>query len=315
MAIRSAFSNIDRLRGKAYNKHLMSSRISSRIVLSTFLIGTVFSAVADDLDDALAAQKEKAKRHVYSESALIKNRNIEVPARPSDEKSALDWELKTLEQRLNKPILPPPEVMMRRTPVSVPAKQENWLTPAVLSDENDAGLSSETTRPDWVDLEIDRQKELQLQKQATDEEALINKRLREESLQRYTTETSPLNKYETSLRNTITPATLRQPLIDPLRSLRATETPAPSRSVSLFSPTMRSPSGVIFPSLNSSPTQPLGWKPNFTAPKSSSGFPSRLDSTPIPLSPLKRVRQSTPIHRKNPFSDDFMPKIKTSIWD
>lgn len=227
----------------------------------------------------------------------------------------MDLKLEQLEKRLNKPISPPPEVMMRRAPVTVPAKQKNWLTPAVLSGANDKGLSAETAPPDWINMEIDRQKELHLQKQAADEETLINRRLREESLQKYTTETSPLNKYETSLRNTITPATRRQPLIKPQRALRATEKPAPSGRGLLFSPSVRSISAGVPSSRPSSSATPPTWHPNFTAPKSASGFPSRLKSTSAPLSPLKRVRQSTPIHRKDPFSNDFMQKIKTSIWD
>ncbi|MBI9020807.1 MAG: hypothetical protein JEZ10_06090 [Verrucomicrobia bacterium] len=309
-------SDVDGLGEEAYNLSLMNYLISSRFTLSAILLGTAFSVVAEDLDAALAAQKEKTKRRVYSESALIDNRNLQVPTLPTDEEKALDRELELLEKRLNAQMTPAPQGMViRRVPTVVPDKRENWLTPAMLDPDSDP-LSDEKN-PSWVDTEVERQKNLQLQKKAlAEEEALLNKRLREESRQPY--ETPKLQQHETTFRNTITPGTATRPqrtVLNPLDSPRPKEPAFPSRTGSLFSPNARSSTGIIKPSSSPSTRTP-DWQPTFDAPMAPTSLTSGFDVIkPAPLPPLKRVRKASPINQKDPFSDDFMPSIKTSIWD
>lgn len=291
----------------------MNYLISNRFVLSVMLLGTAFSVVAEDLDAALAAQKEKAKRRVYSESALIENRDLQIPTLPTDEEKALDRELERLEKRLDAQVIQQPQGMMiRRVPSVVPDKQENWLTPAMLDPDSDPLSKKET--PSWVDTELDRQKEIQFQKKAlAEEEALVNKRLREESRQLYE---APSKQYETTLRNTITPGapvpTPQRTVLNPLESLQSK---SQSETDSLFSPNARANSGVIRPSSSSSGRTP-DWQPTFDAPKAPSSLTSGFDVIkPTPLPPLKRIRKASPINQKDPFAEDFMPGIKTSIWD
>ncbi len=302
----------------------MKTVVSSKFVLLSIVLGMTFSVVAEDLDAALEAQKKKAVRRVYSDTALIETRDFLIPKTQSEEEKALDRELERLENQLSIQVMPSREIVAPRARIPVPVKAENWLTPNQLDPENPEDLSSEKAAPSWVDLELERQKEIQLQKKAlAEEEALVNKMLREDSRKSYSTETPQPKSYESMLRHTITPGVSplapNSGLVDPLASLRPKEK-APSSSDSLFSPTARPNSGVIqktsFPS--SPRPQTPSWKPQFesTAPSTATDFTSDWGiKKPEALSPLKRVRQSSPIHRKDPFADDFMPEIKTSIWD
>jgi len=306
----------------------MNCPVSIRFILSAVFLGAAFSGISEDLDAALEAQKKKAKRRVYSDTALIENRDIVIPKTLSEEEKALDRDLERLESQLTRQVLPPRATVAPRILAPSPEKTDNWLTPTLLDSEDGEGLSSEKNAPGWIDQELERQREIQLHKKAlAEEEALVNKLLREDSRNRTLTEKSPFNAYGSVLRDTISPS-LIQPVSksivpDPLGTLRPKEEASLSSTAPLFSPTARRNSGVIQPSFSSLPSSPSSiqtpsWRPQFgsSAPKKPAGFTSNWDVTkPKPLSPLKRVRQSLPIHRKDPFADDFMPEIKTSIWD
>ena len=305
---------------------------SIRFMLSILLISIAFPVVADDpdaaLDAALDALKKKPKRRVYSNKALLDHRDLLIPKTLSEEEKALDRDLERLENQLDRQIIPPQSVAAPRvfSPASVPP--ENWITPTLLNTENGDPLSSEKSETSWIGQELARQKSIQLhEKGLAEEEALVNRLLREESRNKTSTEKSPIRAYESLLRNTISPSVI-QPVSkgiipDPLGSLRPKEEKSPSGANPLFSPTARRNSGVIQPSFSSFPSssssaQTPSWRPQFgsSAPKPASSFTSDWNVTkPTPLSPLKRVRQSLPIHQKDPFSDDFMPEIKTSVWD
>jgi len=140
-------------------------------------------------------------------------------------------------------------------------------------------------------------------------------------------ESSSFKPYEPSLRSTITPGvtppTSTYSSFNPLGTLQTKEKKGLSTQPSLLSPTTRSDSGIFKPSFSSpssssfsSSGQRPDWRPQLgsSAPKPISDFRSDWGVSK-PLPPLKRVRQSTPINKKNPFDDDFMPDIKTSIWD
>ena len=306
----------------------MKCSISIQLALSAILIGAPFSGGSEDLDAALEAKKKKARRHVYSERALIEYRNIVIPKALSEAEKTLDRDLEKLESQLTRQVLPPRGAAPSRILRPSPEKTDNWLTPTLLDSEDGEDLSSEKNVPGWINQELDRQKEIQLHKKAlAEEEALVNKLLRENSRNKTSTEKSSIQSYEPMLRNTISPS-LIQPVSksivpDPLGILRPKEGAGPSTTAPLFSPTALHNSGVIQPSFSSLPSSPSSiqtpsWRPHLgsSAQKAPSGFTSNLDATkPKPLSPLKRVRQSLPIHRKDPFANDFMPEIKTSIWD
>jgi len=325
---RRRLSIIDDLASSAYSLKVMNYPISIRVALSAVFLSVVFSGVAEDLDAALDAQKKKATRRVYSDAALIENRDIVIPKTLSEEEKALDRDLERLESQLSQQVIPPPATTGPRVLTSVPENPENWLTPSLLDPEDAKGLSSEKNAADWVHQELDRQKEIQLyKKELAEEEALVNKLLREDPRNNSWAEKNQVKTYDSILRNTIS-SDIIQPLSksvlpNPLETLRSRKETRPSSTAPLFSPAARRNSGIIQPSFSSVPssssspsTQAPSWRPQLgpSALTSPSGFTSDRD-TPKPLPPLKRVRQSLPIHRKDPFSDDFMPEIKTSIWD
>ena len=250
-----------------------------------------------------------------------------IPKTLSEEEKSLDRDLKRLESQLDRQIVPPPDVAAPR--VFSPAKKtpENWITPTLLNTKSDDLLSPEKIEPSWVDQELARQKSIQLhEKELAEEEALVNKLLREGSQSDYSIETSPARAYESVFQNRVTPGvTPSAPAyssFNPLGTPQSKKTGS-SKLLPLFSPAGRSDSGIIKPSFSSarpspSSLQTLGRRPPFgsSAQTPSSGFTSRWNTEkPKPLPPLKRVRQSSPIYRKDPFADDFMPEIKTSIWD
>ncbi len=297
---------------------------SIRAALSAILLSVAFSGIPEDLDAALEAQKKKAKRRVYSGTALIENRDIVIPKTLSEEEKALDRELEKMESQLTQQVIPPPTMAAPRVLTTAPENPGNWLTPSLLDAEDADDLSSEKNASDWVHQELDRQKEIQLyKKELAEEEALINKLLQEDPRNNSWSEKSPVKTYDSMLRNTIG-SDIIQPvskrvLSNPLEALRPQRETSPASIAPIFSPAARRDSGILQPSFSSLPSSPAktpSWRPQLgpSAPTSPSGFTSSQNA-PKPLSPLKRVRQSLPIHRKDPFADDFMPEIKTSIWD
>ena len=305
----------------------MKYSISIQLALSVMLLGMAFSGFAEDLDAALEAKKKKAKRHVYSERALIEHREIVIPKTLSEEEKALDRNIERLENELDRQIIPPQDTVAPRVFSPTPATPKNWLTPTLLDTENEDLLSSEKNDSSWIGQELERQKSIQIhEKELAEEEALVNKLLREGSRNDYSIEKNPLHTYESTFQRQLAPGVT--PSAPAYSSFNPLGTP-PSKKTSSsklrpqFSPAMRSDSGIIKPAFSSAPASSSsprtpGWRPQFgsSTKKPPSGFTSRWDSEkPKPLAPLKRVRQSSPIHRKDPFSDDFMPEIKTSIWD
>ena len=299
---------------------------SIQFMLSIILISLAFPVLADDpeadLNTALEAQKKKPKRRVYSNKALIKNRDLLIPKTRSEEEKALDKKLRRLENQLNSQPAPMLQTPAPRRTVPVPMQKRNWLTPKMLDPENTEDLSSEEESANWITLELERQQAIQLQKKELAEEAALVKKMRlEGSRKRYSTESTPSNPYESILHNMAPQPTLKYEIIDPLSSLRAKEEKEKAKTTALFSPANRATSGVIKPSFSSlpstSPRTPSGYpQPASPAARTRSNLkPSWNDTKQKPLTPLKRVRKASPIHRKDPFSDDLMPGIKTSIWD
>ena len=306
----------------------MNCSISIQLALSAILLGTTFSGVSEDLDAALEAKKKKARRHVYSERALIEHRDIVIPKTQSEEEKALDRNIERLESQLDRQITPPPSTVAPRVFSPAPTTPENWLTPTLLDAENEEPLLPENTGTSWIDQELDRQKSIQLHEtELAEEEALVNKLLQENSRNNFPTEKRPSYTYESAFQSRITLG--ETPSVPAYSSFRPQGGPQSkkhtdsSKSRTLFSPTGRSDSGIIKPAFSSAPApfsspRTSSRRPQFgsSIQKSPEGFTSNWDTEkPKPLPPLKRVRQSSPIYRKDPFTDDFMPEIKTSIWD
>ncbi len=308
----------------------MRYQIFSVFTLSAVLFSAACPAVADDLDAALEARKKTVRQHVYSEKAQLDDRNLLVPKTPTEEERALDRKLKQLESSLNNPPATGPAPAARRPSGPVPVPKGNWLTPALLDPDAAENLSVKKAGPSWVREELDRQKTLQEHKDGlAREEALVNKILREDSRKSSSATDSPLKQYESALRNTISPGiqpAARRVLSTPFESISQKEKSAVAERTPRFFPAARVNSGVIRPSSLLSPSQPrppstppVRWTPQAGASKpKQAASPFAVDwnaKKPTPLSPVERVRRSSPIYRKDPFSDDFMPGLKNNIWD
>ncbi len=294
----------------------MNCPISIRFVLSVALLGTSFSGVAESLDAALDAQKKKNARRVYSERAHLTDLNIVAPKTVSEEEKALDRDLRRLENELDRQVAPTRGMTVPRQTAPVASKPKNWLTPEFLDTDDDPLADEE--EPSWIVRELERQDAIRLQKSAIEKEtAQLEKQLREDVRQAdpyhsvSSPSLSPINPNPASQYNVRTPSG---------NFLSTERGVTPEKSPSLLSPARRD-SGVINSSFSSRKhfsSQPTSVQQEFNRPvqKVNGLFsPNRTKKKEKPLSPLKRVRQSSPIYRKDPFADDFMPEIKTSIWD
>jgi hypothetical protein len=303
---------------------------SSSLVLLALLAGAGFPAAAEDLDSALAAQKQKAQRRVYSESALLENRNLEVPKAPTQEEEELDQKLREMETRLDREAAGNPMVPQSRTAavIAQPVEDKNWLTPAMLDETASVSLTNAPEEA-WLKQELDRQKEKKAQESLANENNQIEKMLRKKTpLQTETPEQAPLKKYQpaSSLniiggQDRIDPGpaymTPESGTPDPMAAIRLMPKKEVSSAPPLFSPqAARAAATIENDPLR--PTRSPALTPNLGAPQRSSpfGYPSSSGAPePVLLSPIERIKQSSPINRADPFSDDHMPQINRSIWD
>ncbi len=307
----------------------MNTLIFSKPVFSILLLSAAVSFAEDDLDAALEARKKRAPRRVYSERIQLEDRNIVIPKTRSEEELALDRDLEKLENQLARQDLPSPGFGVPRPSPAAPVQPKNWLTPSLLESESDDNASPGKDDTSWIHQELDRQKEIEARKKAlAEDEALVNRMLRENSRQNIPTENSPFKRYEPVLRNTIYPEVTPSPStvgsLRPFEIAPPKESKMPSRITSPFKPSVRANSGVIKSSFSSSPSSspsssrrpewqaPLGSSPQSTVSDFTTGWKT---TKPVSLSPLQKVRQASPIHKKDPFDDTFSTKFSTSIWD
>ncbi len=302
----------------------MKYSVSIRFVFSLAWLNALFCVSGEDLDAALAAQKKKANRHVYSERAQIDALNVMIPKTQSEEEKALDRDLRRLENELDQQSMPAQGFAMQRPRRPVATTPKNWLTPTLLNSEHETDLPDEESS--WIDQELERQQMLQLhKKELAEEEARVNQLLRETAQKAALpgNEISPSDD-NPMLRHSLSPMTPNpaSSFSDVLgAAIRSPGNSGRAKGSEFSLPGVRRNSGVIESSFSSRKpfsSQPTSVQKEFNRPaqKVNDLFsPKWTDKKAAPLSPLKRVRQSSPIHRKDPFTDDFMPEIKTSIWD
>ncbi len=314
--VRMGFRIVDDLAQREYSLEIMTFSPSIRLTLSAALLSTPFFGVAEDLDAALEAQKKKASRRVYSERAHLTPLHIAVPKTMSEEEKNLDRDLRRLENELDRQA-PPMRGGMMVPRASAPSarKPKNWLTPELLDAENDASLTDENDSS-WIVQELERQDAIRLQNAAVEKEtAQLEKQLREDARQ--------ADPYPSVSSPSLSPIHLNPASQYTVRSdfsLQNEARTTQEKKSSFLSPARRD-SGVIESSFSSRKpfsSQPTSVHSEFNRPaqKVNNTFsPKWTNKKKKPLSPLKRVRQSSPIHRKDPFADDFMPEFKTSIWD
>lgn len=268
----------------------------------------LFSFAQDDLDDVLATQKKKAQRRVYSTPAQLDEQDLVVPTGPTEQEIEIDRKLEALEKELDLQAKKNP-IAQRAQPnpaiTQKPLENKNWLLPAVLdSKQSEAMTTSEENS--WVLKELTRQQAIREEKAALEKEnELVNKRLQEEMKPKRFTE-SALTPQARSIVEPFTPSEILRPLPSRPKPTQQSR----SRNASLFSPdytgseetSSSSRKTIVSPFIRtrSSEASSISWD----------DADKQQNSTP-----LKRVRRSSPIFKDDPFAEDHMPNIKTSIWD
>ncbi|MFA6173404.1 MAG: hypothetical protein WC701_06920 [Kiritimatiellales bacterium] len=320
---------IDGLQAGAYVATVMNARFYRGFVLLTAVAACAVSSFAEDLDAALAAQKKKAQHRVYSESALLDDQKLVVPRTPTQEEQELDKKLQELEAKAD--VRPDPRLqhmMLRQSDAAVrPAEKQNWLTPAMLDNDASVTQTNETDNA-WLVREMERQKELKELEAAKKENEQVEKLLRgkTQQQQKISPEMDRLKQYQ------LAPPKLfgsKEKDDDPPYMTPRSGTPNPLSAVGLtpkkeipvapapFSPkAARISSAMDNDPLKSVRNPALSITPGLLSQPSRSVFsPNRDVPAAVPLTPLEMIRKSSPINRPDPFTDDHMPRIKSSIWE
>jgi hypothetical protein len=308
-------------------------------VLTAVLSG---SAVADDgLDEALAELKQKARRQSYSTRANLDIQSLAVPEEQREEDKELDKKLREVEKELDRRALPMSGSAaalprMPRPASSRPQENRNWLTPALLNANADEDTVFDEEAPGWVEIELERQKNIRLEEAALREESGNSRLFKNPFQTQQETPDSKLNEYSQSFQNILS-ARHSEPdqKTDSLPGWRST--PEKERPDSPFSLSRRNeqkqessagafsqikPAGSVFEVKRRSDSQsPLRIGPTYGSAEESATAPRSLapswkkDEESRLLQPIERIRKASPIHKKDPFAEDLMPQIKRSIWE
>lgn len=297
----------------------------------TVVAACIASSFSEDLDAALQAQKKKAQRRVYSDSALLDDQKLVVPRTPTQEEQDLDKKLQELEAKadarfVQRGQLVPPQPS---APPVRPVENQNWLTPAMM--DNDASMmQSNETENAWLVQEMERQKELKALDAAKKENEQVEKLLRDKTQQqqKISPEVDRLKQYQLAPQKLFgskekedpdAPAymTPRSGTPNPLSAVGLTPKKENPVAPALFSPeAARISSALDKDPLRSTKSSALDSNPGpLSQPVRSVFSPNRDAPKIVPLTPLEMIRKSSPINRPDPFTDDPMPRMKSSIWE
>jgi hypothetical protein len=309
----------------------MSANSSRRFILLTATAAGAAFSFAGDLDASLEAQKKKAQRRVYSENAVLADQNLTVPRSQSEEEQFADKKLREIENALDRKPADTRRLAVTpaNTPANRPVENKNWLTAAVLD-----GVQSQTNQvaDSWLDQERDRQKSLKEQQSVAKETEQVEKLLREKMKPPVTSpEQERLKQYqlapqklfgsmekEKDAQSTSSYMVPKSSTPDPLATIRPASKNDKQEPPRLFSPqaarlTVTSKPGSPLPSAKGASINP---HPGSPASKKPSVFSyGRNEPKEVPLTPMEMMRKSSPIYKDDPFAEDHMPHIKTSIWE
>ncbi len=294
---------------------LMRREIQS-LVLAALLCGT--AAATEDLDAALEALKKKAHRRDYSSRAVLADRELTVPSPQSDEDAALDAKLLEMEQSLSSENPVQARPMPRLSPMRpLPRQEENntWLTPALLDNSADLDGPQKEQTP-WINQELERQKNRQLEQAAlAKEQDLITRQVNDRLENQAASPFNPAEGYSRSLQEVIggLSANESRQKESELKNLSGQQRPfainsSSSRSLIPSTPGLTQASGNSL----SSGTEMFQIKRSTLKPPTD--FNAKWDQEPETLTPLKKLRKSSLIDH-DPFSTDFAPRINKGIWD
>ncbi|MEI7851073.1 MAG: hypothetical protein WCH86_04510 [Kiritimatiellales bacterium] len=319
---------VDGTAEKEYSLKVMKLLIFRMLAMLAILAGAAISVPAKDLDDALAAQKTKATRRVYSEKASLENQNLEVPRTQTEEEQELDRKLREMDAKMDSKSAPSPGQMQPDSGATVPhpVENKNWLTPALMDNDTAMAQTNETEAA-WLARELVRQKELKSQKAETKESELVEKLLREKTkppssspeldrLKQY--QLAPPKIFGGKDKDADAPSymTPKSGTPDPLAAIRLTPKKELSAPPPLFSPeAARISSALDKDPLRSTRSPLLNPTPGSPLRQPGSAFSSGRNTPDlVPLTPLETIKKSSPINRANPFEANPMPEMKTSIW-
>jgi hypothetical protein len=320
---------VDGAAGEAYSSGIVKVyiyRVFAILAVTAFCGDILF---AEDLDAALAAQKKKAQRSVYSETAQLDDLKLEVPRSPTKEDQALDRKLQEIEARLD--ARPAPDLRQPAVPspaaVAPPVRPKNWLVPAQMDDEA-AMMQTNETGNTWLSQELERQKALKAYEAALKESELIEKLLHEKTqpqgtspelnrLKQYDLPSQPVLPGRKTNKDDAAPSYMMPQIgsSEPKSSIRPVPKTGRSPVAPVFSPTPSGSSSIIDPFAPASSKPAIG--SNFgSAPDSRPDAAASLNYTDsAPLSPLEIIRKSSPINRDDPFAPSHLPQMKGSIWE
>jgi len=292
---------------------------------------SVSFSFSENLDAALEAQKKKAQARVYSERAILTDHKLTVPRTPTEQERDLDRKLEEMEAKLDSraPVLAQPLPLRPTTATIRPEEKQNWLTPAVLDNDKSDSQTNETDNA-WLVRELERQKELKDMEAAKKENAQIEKLLRgkTQELQKISPELNQLKQYQLAPPKLFGSRDNNKDPEAPSYMTPRSGTPNPLDAVGLApkkeypaAPSPFSPAARLSPTVDTDPLRSIkspAINPNLGLPMRqtrSTLSPLREDIKPTPPTPLEMIRISSPINRQDPFTDDPMPRIKSSIWE
>jgi hypothetical protein len=299
-------------------------RLLQSAVLAAIVAG---NALGDDgLDEALAALKNKRHKTRYSTNATLHDRNLVVQAEPTEEDKALDARLRELEKEMdNSPVAFSEQPVAPRRVVPQPQNQQdnNWLISEILNAEETT--AQEEDEGDWMMAELDRQESIRLERDTqtqgnTEGNFLFSNPY---GLAVPTADAEP-ERYGSSLQNVLSAqngssGSDQRP--DPVTSY-FTPTTTTESPFSLTQPTEEDSqfSFTMFPqhSSDDSSAQPAldstlpSWT-STTEPQQTGPSWNQQQQTE-PVKPIDQIRKASPAYQ-DPFSDDFSPEFKSSIWE
>ena len=290
------------------------------------------SSFSEDLDAALEAQKKKAQRRVYSDSALLTDQKLTVPRTPAEEEKELDKKLREMDAERD--AKPAGLALMPRavTPAPRPVEDKNWLTSAMLDKDASMTQTNEDENA-WLLQELERQKERKVNEAVKQDAAKADKLLREKiNQQGNSPEQERLKQYQLAPPKLFGSREKEKPdsnaplymvpksgTPDPLGAIRLTPKKEKSVAPALFSPEAARISSVLdkdpLKSTRSSAINPSLGVPSRSSSAGSVFTPRRDVPKTVPLTPLETIKKSSPINRPDPFVNDYSQPFKSSIWE
>ena len=324
---------VDGVYMEAYVAKRMSVISYRQVVLLTALAVCAGASFSEDLDAALEAQKKKAQRHVYSDNALLTDQKLVVPRTPTEEEKELDKKLREMDAERERTPSGLPLVSRPAAPASRSADDKSWLVPAVL--DNDASMTQTNEDENaWLLRELERQKENRKADEAVKKDAeKTNKLLREKiNQQSNSPEQERLKQYQLApprlfgsrekdnTDSDVSPYTVPGGgNADPMAAIRLMPKKEKPPAPAIFSPeAARLSSGLDkdpLKSTRSSALNPSLGVPSRPSSASSVFSPKRDVPKTVPLTPLEKIKKSSPINRPDPFVEDYTRPFKSSIWE